>query len=310
MTRFVRFFDRREPATPLALVRILLGITVVTTVGSVVWAGLVPVIWHDLADGGMRPLGKGNWVFEALGGVTPANVWRLVAISLIGGSAMIVGVGGRLSAAVTALAFGAVSSLNGHAGGSYDLLIGNALWLCVLAPTTATLALDCKLRTGSWVDDAPRPSWVRWLIVYQIVLCYWTTGLQKLSSHWTPGGDFSALYYILQQPSWHRWDMRWVADIYWLTQVGTAVSWFWEVLAPLWLLAVYYAATRERDGRVRALFNRLHVREIYLGLGVIFHLSIHLVMNVGPFSLISLAYYPAMYSHQELAGVWSRIRAR
>ena len=140
------------------------------------------------------------------------------------------------------------------------------------------------------------------------MLCYWTTGLQKVSSHWVPGGDFSALYYILQQPSWHRFDMTWVASFYPLTQVGTAVSWFWEVLAPLWLLAVYYAHTREREGRVRAWFNRLRVREVFLVLGLVFHAVIHSLMNVGPFSFVSIAFYPAMYSHEELMGVVRRFK--
>ncbi|TNE91061.1 MAG: hypothetical protein EP330_06315 [Deltaproteobacteria bacterium] len=310
MRRFAAFFDQREPATPLALYRILVGMSVISAIGSVVWAGLVPVIWHEIADGGMRKLVQGNPVIDALGGPTPQVVWGLVWASLLGGLAMVLGVGGRFSVLVTALAFRAVTSLNNHTGGSYDLLIANALFLCFLAPSTATLSLDCKLRTGAWTDDTPRPSWVRWLIVYQIVLVYWTTGLQKVSSHWVPGGDFSALYYILQQPSWHRFDMRWVSSFFLFTQIGTAVSWFWEVFAPLWGLSAYYAATAEREGKLRAWFNRMHVREVYLVLGVIFHLVIHALMNVGPFSMISLAFYPAFYGHDELTAAWSRLRSK
>jgi hypothetical protein len=288
-------------------VRMLLGLSVVLTIGSVAIHGLVPVLWFDIADGGYRSQPQGPWLVELLGGVRPDVVWRLVAIAMIGGVAMMAGVGGRFAALITALSFRAITGINSHTGGSYDLLLSNALYLAVLAPTTRTLSVDCKLRTGTWTDDTRQPSWVRWLFVYQIVLTYWTTGLQKVSSHWTPGGDFSALYYILQQPSWHRSDMRWVANIYPLTQLGTATSWLWEVLAPLWLLAVYYAATREREGRARRWFNRLHVREVFAILGVIFHVSIHVFMNVGPFSLVSLAYYPALYSHEELARAWKRL---
>ena len=304
--RCVRFFDQREPATPLALVRILLGLAVVLTVGEVVARGLVPVLWMGVEAGGYRNLPQPPWLVAALGGPTPSVIWRLVAVALFGGSCMVLGLGGRVAALATALSFRALTAVNGHAGGSYDLLLTNALWLCVLAPSTATLSLDCRLRTGRWVDDRDMPAWVRWLFVYQIVLTYWTTGLQKVSSHWVPGGEHSALYYILQQPNWQRGDMRWVADFYLFTQVGTAVSWLWEVLAPLWLLAVYFAATAHRDGMWRRWFNRLRVREVFVGLGVVFHLSVHLLMNIGPFSLVSLAYYPAMYSHAE----WVRLRER
>lgn len=308
MRRFVAFFDAREPATPLALFRILVGSSVLYAIGSVVLAGLVEALWFDVSDGGMRKISQGAWPVMVLGGPRPDVVWKLVAMALGGGLAMVVGAGGRVASLVTAVAFGGLVSLNNHTGGSYDVLISNALFLCILAPTTATLSVDCRIRSGAWVDASPRPSWVRWLVIYQIVLVYWTTGLQKVSSHWVPGGDFSALYYILQQPSWHRFDMRWVGDFYLLTQVGTGVSWLWEVLAPLGLLAAYFANDPGRPGRLRAWFNRFRAREIYLGLGFAFHVGIHLLMNVGPFSLISVAFYPAFYRHDELAALWRRFQ--
>ena len=32
------------------------------------------------------------------------------------------------------------------------------------------------------------------------LLVYWTTGVQKVSAYWVPGGDFSALYFIGSNP--------------------------------------------------------------------------------------------------------------
>ena len=99
MKRFVAFFDQQEPATPLAIVRILLGVCVLVTIGQVIAAGLVDAMWVDKDYGGLRNL-QGNWFVQALGGPTPQVVWRLVFVSLIGGVAMVVGLGGRVAASL------------------------------------------------------------------------------------------------------------------------------------------------------------------------------------------------------------------
>lgn len=291
--RVVAWVNRKEPATALAWVRIFIGVTVVWTLYTV-WAGdLVEWLWMNPQDGGYRELG-GSWLVAALGGPSPRLVWSLFWVAMVTGMMVAVGFGGRLVTFVCLQSFMGVTDINGHAGGSYDELIDNALWLLVLSPASQTWSVDARLWTGRWVDDTPKPAFVRDLIVYQLVLMYWTTGLQKLSADWTPGNGFSALYYILQQPTWHRFNMRWLAWVYPLTQIGTAVSWFWEITAPLWLLGWWFAHDPERPGRVRALFNRLRVVAVYAGLGLIFHLAIHATMDVGPFSFASLALYPAL----------------
>ena len=94
--------------------------------------------------------------------------------------------------------------------------------------------------------------------MWQLVLMYWATGLQKVSTHWVPGGDLMALYYILQQPTWQWIDMAWVAPYAALTQVGTAVSWWWEVTCPVWLWAWW--SSRSETPRVGAAGPAARVR--------------------------------------------------
>jgi len=298
--RWVAFCSRTEVGTSLAVYRIIIGLCVVLTVGWVMWAGLIDVLWVDLDHGGMSVVYPG-WLVSALGGPTP-RVMRALAWSTMGsGLLLAVGFGGRLTAFVTLQLVMATVDINVHAGGSYDELLQNALWLCVLGSTTATMSVDCRIRSGSWTSETPVGVWARYLIVGQLVLMYTTTGWQKLSAYWTPGGDFSALYYILQQPSWHRFEMGWVARVFWVTQVGTAVSWFWEVLAPVWLLAFYYSETSDRPGRVRRWFVQWRVREIYALVGLIFHVAVFALLDVGPFSPISLAFYAALIHPHEYA---------
>lgn len=295
---WVRFFDRREAGTTLALWRIACGLCLVGTVAAVVLAGAVPLLWLAPADGGYTQPAT-PWLFRQIGGVTPATVNTMITVTIVAGVFMTVGLGGRVSVLVALQGFLALMMINTDATGGHDGVISNGLWLLVLSRSTETLSLDCRLRTGRWTSDRPVPAWPRYLAIFQLVLIYWSTGLHKLSATWTPAGGFSALYYILQQPTWHRWDMSWLAWVYPLTQIATAVTWVWELTAPLLLLALWYRATPERTGLLRRLFNRLNFRRWWVAIGVALHLGIFVFLEVGPFSWIMLAFYICLYRPEE-----------
>lgn len=304
--RLVEALSGTESGTSLALYRIGMGLGVWHTIGPVVWRGLLPILWLDRADGGLVPLGEGTWLVAWLGGPRPGTVEALAGLALLAGAAMVVGVGGRWSALVALLASRALTDLNGYAGGSYDMLLANGLWLAVLGDGDATLSLTARWRTGRWWPSTAVWAVPRWLVGYQLVLMYCATGWQKLSAYWVPGGESSALYYILQQTEWQRRSMTWVAPLYPATQVATTVTWLWEVTAPVWLLAVWLAATKERGGWLRTWAERLWVRTAYAGAGLVMHAVIFLTMDVGPFSFLSLACYTAMVLPRE----WEQVLGR
>lgn len=298
----LRVTSATESATVLALFRIGMGLSTLLTLGTVVVRGLVPVLWVDAADGGMRTLGQVPWLVQVLGGPHPPVVWTLVTVALVSAALLVAGIGGRVTAFVTLQTASALTDINSHAGGSYDILLANGLWLVVLAGGDQTLSVTARWRTGRWWPLVQAWSVPRWLAVWQLVLMYTTTGLQKLSAYWVPGGEASALYYILQQPEWQRRDMSWIAPWFWTTQVATTVTWLWEVGAPLWLVAVWYAYTPERGGAGRTWFRRLHVRGLFAAIGLMVHLIILLTMEVGPFSILSVCFYVVTASSAE----WER----
>jgi hypothetical protein len=300
-----------EGATTFALFRIGIGLCTLLTVGSVAWRGLVPVLWVDVAHGGYRTLGHGPWLIAWLGGPTSQVIGVLTAGALLGGLLVAVGLGGRISALLALICSINVLSVNGHAGGSYDDLLTNAQWLVVLGGGTQTLSVDARLFSGRWAPaSALTPAFVRWLALWQLVLMYCTTGLQKVSAYWVPGGDASALYYILQQPEWHRRDMSFLAYVYPLTQVATTVTWLWEVSAPVWIVAVWFSLDPTRPGRVRAWSNRVGLRWIYAAIGLAMHLAIWITMEVGPFSPLSLAYYVTIVHPWEWERLWAWLRSK
>jgi hypothetical protein len=296
--RWVRFWDRRERGTTLALWRIACGLCVVGAIGAVVLAGAARPLWFDPADGGYSPR-TAPWQFRLLGGVTPGVVNGVVAATVIAGVLMTIGLGGRLPVLVALQGYLALVNLNGAGTGGYDFAIANSLWLLILARGTETLSLDCRIRSGRWTSEREIPAWPRYLAIFQLVLIYWSTGMHKLSAAWTPAGGFSALYYILQQPTWRRFDTTWAAYVYPLTQVATAVTWAWEVTSPLLLLALWYRATAGRPGRVRRLFNRVNFRRLFVLIGLTVHLGLLVLMEVGPFSLVMLAFYLCLYHPDE-----------
>ena len=310
MQHLKKWGTTREQATTLAVFRIAMGACLVWTVATVIQADLVPILWVSEEEGGYRALGASFWLVRLLGGPTVQTMTGLAWIALGSGVCLMMGIGGRWTAFIALQSFMAVSDINAHAGGSYDELLSNALWILVLAPATETLSLDCRIQSGRWRSNRLIFAWPRYLVMFQIVLVYWTTGVQKVSAYWVPGGDFSALYFILQQPSWHRFDMTWLAWVFPMTQVATAVTWFWEVLSPIWLLAMWYRYTAERPGTVRMWFNRLDVRLWYAVMGLIFHIIIFSLMDVGPFSPISVGFYICFWHPTELRGFGAQIRRR
>ena len=298
----------REPGTPLALFRIAVGLVLGLSLLDLVLSGAAPLVLLDAADGGMVTLQPSNLQWRWLGlAHTPATVWSLLAGSLGLSVLLVVGLGGRLTALVLLQVCLLLFAINPGAGGGHDKLLTNALWLLVLSPATQTLSLDCRLRSGSWWSVTPVVAWPRYLAVVQLSLVYASTGLQKLGSSWHPWGDWSAVYHSLLLPSWSRWNLEgWLGWLYPFTQLATALTWAWECSFPVVLVCLWHRSTRARAGALRALTNRLELRGGYLAVGLGLHLGIFALMNVGPFSFASLAYYSTLLHHDEWVSLWHR----
>lgn len=303
---FVARMDTREGGEALAALRVALGTAALATalhnwpVGTMVWT--------DVAYDGYRSLPGGPWLVELLGGTTPEVVTALMVTTIASALLVIGGVVPRLAALVYLQAHMALSDINGHAGGSYDELLSNVMWILVFARSHATWSLTCRLRTGRWSDrSATVLAWPRYLIVLQLVIVYTSTGLQKVSAHWIPFGDLGALYYILQQPSWAHWpDMTWLAWWFPVTQAMTLGVWLFEVGAPLLLVALWARGSRTTAGPLRRWLTKVRFRDLFGLFGIGMHIGIHALMAVGPFSIISLAMYPALWHADE----WRRLSDR
>ncbi len=302
----VRLLSRREQGTSLALFRIAVALVMLYSVLTVVLHGLTYVLWVDRAYGGMRTVRPGFWLLGLFGEVTPTVMGGLIAVSLFSSVAMLLGWGGRATTLLALWSYRSVSTA-GMSSGGYDSMIFDAAWLLVLSQSTATLSLDTKLRTGRWSSSRRIPAWPRYLVILQLVVVYLATGLQKASASWFAADGYSALYWFLQDPTWIRFNTEWTVAGYVLTQLATFVTWHFEVGAPLLLLAYYYRYTAGRAGRVRAWFNRISSRKIFAAIGISMHLGILLLLDMGPFSFISISYYLCLLRPAEANELLARV---
>ena len=309
--RWVRHVSRREPDTPMALFRVAVGLVLLYTHGMMLWTGGV-VLWEHRDWGGIYPLSSQQWLLTLLGGPIPPVVYGLITTGIISACTLTVGLFGRLSALVSLQVSMALFSLLPAAGGGHDRLITNALFILVLAGATTTLSVDARIRTGRWRSSALVPAWPRYVLWFQLCLVYGVTGVHKLGSSWFPWGGYSAVYYTLLTPSWTRYDFSsavWVAWIEPLTQLGTAVSWIWEVSFPMVLLWAWWRHTAARGGWLRRLAGRVDLRIPYAVIGLIMHGSLLVLLDLGPFSLITLSFYITMWRHDELVRRWPWLSA-
>lgn len=303
-TAWVAFLDRREPATALAICRIFVGTIVGAHLAHSVLVDADQLVWVDSAYGGLRTL-KAPWLLEQLGGLTPDVIRRFTLVSALLAFAFAAGVFTRVTGVLAWIGFRTLADLNNHSGGSYDELLKNEMFILLLSGAGGALSVDAWWRG----TKANIPAWPRYVLLFQLVLMYWSTGLQKVSAGWVPGGKADALWYIFQQPTWHRMDMRWLAPFYPVTQVATLGTWFFEVGAPFLLLALWWRHTRTRGGWLRAQANRLDARALFLFWGFLMHLGIEATMEVGAFSFGSLALYVCAWHPDELSAFWRRLRS-
>ena len=313
LTRWVELWDEREPPTVIALVRILLATVVLLDLAVLGSHGVATWLWAPIEVGGVSVSSGGDLPpFYRLFSATRGSA-SLLWVGLLA-STLCVGLGCfTRSAALVFVCLSAQAALiNGPADRAIDKAIRIVMLLLVLSPAGQVWSIDAKRKTGSF--RGPRgmaPAWARYLVLGQLTLMYCAAGLAKGGTSWYPWGGYSALYLTLQDPIVAAGDFSWLARPipYFMTQLATASTHLWELAAPLVLIAAYYQRTRERPGRLRRLFNRLPVRNGYVVMGLLFHLSLAFTMRLGIFPFAMLACFPAFFRPDELERAFFRARS-
>jgi hypothetical protein len=295
--RIARAFDRlvaatstTEPGTAFAAFRITTSLAMLVLLVPLLTtsAGRL-VVRFALAERTTAP-GVGGYrnlpttpLMDLLGGATLSTQTMLLAVSAVCAVLMLVGLFGRVPVLVAAVATKVAFGQNYDVSGAGDALLANALFLLLLGDCTSTWSLDCRLRTGRFVDDTPIAAWPRRLALLQLVVMYTSTGLQKLvSTAWSPLDGFSALFQILQSPQWARFPHL-------VEDAGAAL------VVPMALLT---AMTILWECSFFVVLWKREWRWFYALAGVAIHVGIFALMEVGAFSFLSMAFYPVLFAHR------------
>lgn len=311
--RYVDFWNEREAPDALALVRITFALALIGSVLEQVLAGTVIECYASPAEGGIFPVVEPSFPLSVLHLLQPTklSVWLLISAQLIAAVMLLVGLFTRIAAFAC---FVLTCSLNERMwifafGG--DNVLATFSFLFVLAPCGAAWSLDARWR-GARPDV---PCWPRRLMVFQLTVIYVVTGIMKIGSTWSFLDGYKALYLALNLPGLARWPGDWAAWVFPLTQVGTFVSKWWEItffLVPLnQFLRRRYAPGVElapRGRRIRRLLARWDLRWPYLIVGVLFHVALTILFDLGMFSVTMVCLYPCLLKPEEARRVLTRLR--
>jgi hypothetical protein len=309
--RWVALWDRREPATAQALVRIFVGLCVLGDLIEVAHLELIEGLWAPPPDGMGRGTAGGPWSVRWFG-ASPQTARLLFWVGVGASLAFTAGLATRVAGVVVVLVSAQLGEIAPDADRGIDAALRVVTLVLVLSSCHARWSIDAAIRRRLGRPfPALVPAWPRLLLFAQVVWIYFSGGHNKSSPEWTPIGGFSALSNALSDPHFARFSSGWVASTFPLPQIATAVTMVFELGAPLLFLLVWFEHTAERPGRFRHGCNRLRLRWVWIAIGVTFHLGIAMTLRLGVFPWGMLALYPVLLRSDELvrAEAWLRRRS-
>jgi len=289
--RWVAFWDRREPATSLALTRIL--------VGALLFLDMLLARQKGAAHALLTPppfgMGTGAPSFPgflpapaAVGTDVAALLWWAVVLV----AALMFSCGMFYKAAGLFLTLALINCARFDPNGdAIDSLYRVVVPILTLSRANARFSMDAWI--GQKIGRPPPalvPAWPRYLIVLQLLWMYFSAAHCRDDAAWWPHGGFSAIGNVMGDPHFARFPPGSLVDLYPLTQLGTAVSMTFELSAPLMVLLTWFRT--EGGGSFGAIARKWRIRWVWLVTGVVLHLGIALTMTLGMFPYGVLALYP------------------
>lgn len=305
---WVGLWSRQESPKILAIVRILIGLVLLADLLTIARLDLVVRLWGPAELGGMGEVMTRTPLPELYRWFAPTETLPWVAWGVLTGAMVcfILGFLTPVAGIVALLVYAQLAQVLPLGDRGIDLMIRNVLLILSLSGCNRIWSVDALLFGAR--DRVP--AWPRHLLIVQLLVMYFAAGIQKTAVAWWPWGGYSALYLVLQDPSIAAWRFGWLERFYPVTQLATAATMVFELLAAPMVLAWWYRDTRERPGRLRALFNRLDLHRWWMLVGVMLHVGIAATMSIGIFPYAMLAFYPAFFHPDELEALARRVRVR
>ncbi|MGE0548092.1 MAG: HTTM domain-containing protein [Kofleriaceae bacterium] len=304
---WVALWDRREPPTALAAVRIAIGLVVLYDLLTIARLGLITALFAAPPEG--YSTAYPGWAAAWLG-TGPEAAFTLWLVATLAAGCLVVGAATRVACVVFVLVSAQLSYLAPDGDRGIDMMLRVFVAILAFSRCNAQWSIDRLLwrRLGRPVADEV-PAWPRYLLMFQLVWIYFSGGANKAGAEWRPDGGFAALSNALTDPHLARFSPEWVELVDPLARMATALTMLFELGAPVYLLLVYCAETAERPGTIRRFCNRFRLRFIWLAMGAAFHVGIAATLQLGIFPWGMLAVYPALLLPREVAALTRFSRA-
>ncbi|MFZ5890169.1 MAG: HTTM domain-containing protein [Myxococcota bacterium] len=320
IARWVALWNQREAPTSLACVRILVAAVLLVDLLAAWGLHALPALWAPPPNGfgwgasATEPTNSPSLLIRAFGSSehTAMMAW-LLAVGC--GLAVLFGAAFRLTSWLFTLAMLELMAFTPD-GDAIDHILRFVLPLLALSDAHATFSVDAWLRarrrkqSPASLDD-PRPvfAWPRYLIAIQLLWVYFSAAHHRGKASWGLAGGFSAIGDVLGDPHFTRFPPGTFAALYPLTQLASLLTMAFEFSAPCYLLFDYWHRHPSRGGAVANWSRRLHLREVWLALGVSLHLGIAASMELGIFPFAILALYPALIHPDDLSRMFAGAKA-
>lgn len=291
LARYVAFWNEREPATALALLRIAIGCVLAYDLIYLVCLDLEITIFGDVAEYNLgyaesleiQPL------VRQLFGTGPLAVQVAVYGGIAAALAFALGLLTRVSGALVIVTQLQLAILYSEGDRGIDELLRLVILILLFSQSGATLSLDARIRHGAWArPNVLVPAWPRYLVIVQLVWLYTSAAISKDHMMWSARGDYMSLFYILRYQHFVRWDMTWLPA--WVTQVGAFTTIWFEALAGLMIVACW-RTRRDPDGTRRSTRGWWVWKRVWITIGLGLHTTLWILMNIGIFTTGMLALY-------------------
>ncbi|TNE90682.1 MAG: hypothetical protein EP330_07585 [Deltaproteobacteria bacterium] len=298
--RFVAFFDTTEKPTTMALIRVLMPLILLTDLGHVWMLGLHDVMWFPSEDGGWSVTANhvdDQPLWASIFGPESGTMlfWVTVLLCLTTST----GTFSRTSALLLVLCYAQLEDFLPVSDRAIDRLYRNLLLVLACSGAGKAWSVDAWLAGNLRGVGVTIGGWARRLFILQIVWMYFDAGIEKTAHSWGLMGHYDALWIILQDPVMTRVDFTGLgAWFLWVTRIGTAGTVWWEMLFPLMLVALF--AETGRLGPLGERLRRVHFREVFLAIGVFFHLCLWATLELGIFPPAMLVLYPCFFAPEEV----------
>lgn len=298
--RWVRFWDRREAPYSLALVRLLLGSTLLFDLCQAGYFNVVSLLFAPTPrgagwDASGLPAPFVMRVFGASEG-TAYGLWWFAVLACV---LFTLGAAYRLTSVALVFAMIEVEACQPVRDG-IDALLHIVLAVLAVSGAGEAWSVDAWLRKRRGKEPRAIPAWPRYLLFLQVIWVYVSAGHQR-GHTWGPFGGFSAVGDVLGDPHFARFAPGSLALFYPLACLGTLLTMAFEVSSPLILLWTWLEHRPSRGGRFGDLARRFHLRWVWLAVGASLHAGIALTMNLGMFPYGMLALYPVFFRPDEVS---------